>query len=275
MELYNTHTEFLGESYFYINIKSRRQGGLNLVKNKVFILVSLLFAIIFLSGCTEVNEPITSESPGIWNEIIVFPLSWLIIKIAQFFGGTWGYGLSIIVITILIRLVLLPLMIKQMKSSKAMQAIQPELLKLKEKYSSKDAVTQQKFQEEQLKLMQKYDVNPMAGCLPILVQMPILLGFYHAIMRTEEINGNSFLWFELAEPDPYFILPIVAGVLTFVQQKVLMKGQQQNPQLAMMLWMMPIMIAVFGLFLPSALPLYWIVGNIFSMPKVTLLRHQK
>jgi YidC/Oxa1 family membrane protein insertase len=235
------------------------------VKNKVFILVSLLFAIIFLSGCTEVNEPITSESPGIWNEVIVYPLSWLIIKIAQFFGSTWGYGLSIIVITILIRLVLLPLMIKQMKSSKAMQAIQPELLKLKEKYSSKDAVTQQKFQEEQLKLMQKYDVNPMAGCLPILVQLPILLGFYHAIMRTEEIKGNSFLWFELAEPDPYFILPILAGVLTFVQQKVLMKGQQQNPQLAMMLWMMPIMIAIFGLFLPSALPLYWIVGNIFSI----------
>jgi YidC/Oxa1 family membrane protein insertase len=235
------------------------------VKNKVFVLISLLFAVIFLAGCTEIDEPITQNSSGVWNEIIVYPLSWLIIKIAQFFGGAWGYGFSIIVITILIRLVLLPLMVKQLKSSKAMQAIQPELMKLKEKYKSKDAVTQRKFQEEQLKLMQKYDVNPMAGCLPILIQLPILLGFYHAIMRTEEIKGNTFLWFELAEPDPFFILPVVAGVLTFVQQKVLMKGQQQNPQMAMMLWMMPIMIVVFALFLPSALPLYWIVGNIFSI----------
>lgn len=245
--------------------KSWYAGGFCFVKKRIFVFISLLFTAFLLAGCTSINEPITSESTGVWNELIVYPLSWLIIKIAGLFGTEWGYGLSIIIITILIRFALLPLMVKQMKSSKAMQAIQPELQELKKKYSSKDAVTQQKFQEEQLKLMQKYDINPMAGCLPILIQLPILLGFYHAIMRTEAIKGNSFLWFELSAPDPFFILPIIAGATTYFQQRVLMKGQEGNPQLMMMQWLMPIMIVIFSFYLPSALPLYWIVGNIFSI----------
>ncbi len=240
-------------------------GGYTLVKKKLIVLVSLVLIITLLSGCTEINQPITSESTGFWNQFVVYPLSWLMIRIGEFFGGTWGYGLSIIVITIIIRLILLPLMMKQMKSTKAMQAIQPELEELKKKYSSKDAVTQQKFQQAQIQLLEKYDINPMAGCLPLLIQLPILLGFYHAIMRTEELQGKSFLWFELSERDPYFILPILAGILTFVQQKVMMRDQQSNPQMAMMLWLMPIMIIIFAWILPAALPLYWIIGNIFSI----------
>lgn len=235
------------------------------MRKKILILISLVFIITFLSGCTEINEPITSESTGIWNQFVVYPLSWLIINIGEVFGGSWGYGLSIIIITIIIRLALLPLMIKQMKSTKMMQAIQPELEELKKKYSSKDAVTQQKFQQAQIQLFEKYDINPMAGCLPILIQLPILVGFYHAIMRTEALQGKTFLWFELSETDPFFILPILAGVLTYSQQKVLTKDQPSNPQLVMMQWLMPIMIIVFALVLPAALPLYWIIGNIFSI----------
>lgn len=235
------------------------------MKKKWLAAISLVFLVVILSGCTEIDQPVTSESEGIWNQIFVYPLSWLIITIAEFFNTGYGYGLSIIVVTILIRLVILPLMVNQMKSSKKMQLIQPELQKLREKYASKDAVTQQKFQQEQMLLMQKYQINPLAGCLPILIQMPILLGFYHAIMRTEEIKGHSFLWFELASPDPFFILPILAGVTTFIQQKVMTKGQPYNPQLAVMLWMMPIMIIIFALFVPAALALYWLVGNIFSI----------
>ena len=84
-----------------------------------------------LAGCTEINEPITSESEGFWNQYIVYPLSWFIVKVAEFAGGS--FGLAIIIVTIIIRLIILPLMIKQIKSSKAMQAIQPELKKLKRK----------------------------------------------------------------------------------------------------------------------------------------------
>ncbi|MCU9613484.1 YidC family membrane integrase SpoIIIJ [Caldibacillus lycopersici] len=242
------------------------------MKKKVLLLISLLLIVTFLAGCSEINQPVTSESEGIWNEIFVYPLSWLIIKIANIFHGNWGYGLAIIIVTILIRTAILPLMVKQLKSSKRMQLIQPELQKLKQKYASKDAVTQQKFQQEQIALMQKYDINPLTGCLPILIQMPILLGFYHAIMRTEELKGNSFLWFELADKDPYFILPIIAGITTFLQQKFMTKGQPANPQLAIMLWVMPVMIVFVASMTPAALPLYWIVGNIYSIVQTFFIK---
>jgi YidC/Oxa1 family membrane protein insertase len=214
-----------------------------------------------LAGCTEFNKDITPDSKGFWNEYIVWPLSWVIKEVAKLLGNS--YGLSIIVVTIIIRLIILPLMIKQTKSSKAMQVIQPELKKLKEKYSSKDAVTQQKLQQETMKLFQQYGVNPLAGCLPLIIQMPILIGFYHAINRTPAIRESMFLWFDLGSPD--YILAFVAGVTTFLQQKVMMAGQDQNPQMAIMLWVMPVMIIVIGVSLPAALPLYWVVGNIFMM----------
>src|SRR5699024_5796107 len=94
---------------------------------------------------------------------------------------------------------------KTIESSKAMQDIQPQIKELQKKYSSKDANTQQKLQQETMALFQKNGVNPLAGCLPIFVQMPILIAIYHAIMRTEAIEGHTFLWFALDSPD--YILP--------------------------------------------------------------------
>lgn len=237
------------------------------MKNRKLVLLMFLVAVVsLLSGCTEINEPITSESEGIWNSYFVYPLSWVIVKVASLIPSpSWSFGLSIIIVTIIIRILLLPLMIKQMKSSKAMQELQPQMQALKEKYSSKDQKTQQKLQQETMLLLQKNNVNPMAGCLPILIQMPILMAFYHAIMRTEVISSHTFLWFDLGMKDPYFILPIVAAAATFIQQKIVMKGQMDNPTMKVMLYMMPIMILVFAVSLPSALSLYWVVGNIFSI----------
>ncbi|HZG71305.1 MAG TPA: YidC family membrane integrase SpoIIIJ, partial [Chondromyces sp.] len=226
----------------------------------LFLLMGIL---MLLSGCTEINQGITSESEGFWNEFVVYPLSLAIIKVAEAVGS---YGWSIVIVTIIIRLIILPLMIKQTKSSKAMQALQPEIKKIQEKYKSKDAVSQQKMQQETMALFQQHGVNPLAGCLPILIQMPIIFGFYQAIMRTEAIKQDTFLWFDLGSPDPYFLLPIIAGITTFLQQKLMMAGApSQNPQMAMMLWMMPIMIVVFAVTLPAALSLYWVVGNIFMI----------
>ncbi|MBS4175193.1 YidC family membrane integrase SpoIIIJ [Bacillus sp. FJAT-49736] len=232
------------------------------MKKKIGLVVLLIVLISVLAGCTEFNKDITPESKGVWNEFIVYPLSLLIIKVAQIFGNS--FGISIIVVTILIRLVILPLMIKQTKSTKAMQILQPEMLELRKKYSSKDAKTQQQLQQEMMKLYQKYNINPLAGCLPLVIQMPILYGFYHAINRTPDIRDSSFLWFDLGSHD--YILAIVAGITTFIQQKIMMSGPQgQNPQMAIMLWVMPIMIIVVAWNLPAALPLYWIVGNIFMI----------
>lgn len=241
------------------------------MKKRILLMFGMLGVFLLLAGCSEIKKPITSESTGFWNEYIVYPLSWLIKEVAYLLGGSFGW--SIIVVTILIRLVILPLMIKQTKSSKAMQALQPEMKALREKYSSKDQKTQQKLQQETMALFQKHGVNPMAGCFPLIIQMPILIGFYHAISRTREIAEGSFLWFDLGEKDPFYILPIIAGITTFIQQKMMMAGtENQNPQMAMMVWMMPIMIVIFAISFPSALSLYWVVGNIFMIVQTYFIK---
>src|SRR5699024_5228215 len=243
-----------------------------MLRKKVFLLVALIGIITILSGCTQINEDITPESTGIWNKYFVYPMSWFITYFAELFDG--NYGLAIVIVTIIIRLILLPLNVKQLKSSKAMQDIQPQLKELQKQYSSKDANTQQKLQQETMALFQKHGVNPLAGCLPIFIQMPILIAFYHAIRRTQEIQNHQLLLFELGQPDPFFNLPILAGVGTFLQQKLMMAGNSagQNPQMQLMLYMMPIMITVIGFFMPSALPLYWVVGNIFMVLQTLFIR---
>ncbi|MEI3611105.1 YidC family membrane integrase SpoIIIJ [Pseudogracilibacillus sp. SO30301A] len=239
------------------------------MRKNLYIILLLIGVVALLSGCTDINTPINAESTGIWNKYFVYPMSVFIIYFAKFFNS---YGLAIVVVTVIIRVILLPLNIKQLKSSKAMQDIQPELKKLQEKYSSKDANTQQKLQQETMALFQKHGVNPLAGCLPIFVQMPILIAIYHAIMRTQEIQGHTFLWFALDSPD--YILPIIAGAATYLQQKLMMAGSPaaQNPQMVAMLYIMPIMIAVFAFFFPAALALYWVVGNIFMVAQTLLIR---
>ena len=145
-----------------------------------------------------------------------------------------------------------------------MQAIQPKLKALKEKYKSKDAVTQQKYREEMQAVMSENKVNPVAGCLPVLVQMPILIGFYHAISRmnaTPEIALGKFLVFDLAAPS--IALAVFAGIMQFF---VLRTGPaMDNPQMKIMMYIMPFFIMIFGSFLPAALALYWVVGNTFSI----------
>lgn len=231
------------------------------MKKNYALLALLLGFILLAAGCGNLETTITAENKsGIWESYFVYPLSWLIIEVAGFFNGS--YGLSIVVVTIIIRIVILPLMIKQTKSSKAMQALQPEMQKLREKYSAKDQKTQQKLQQETMKLFQEHQVNPLAGCLPIFIQMPILFAFYHAIMRTE-IGHDKFLWFFLDSPDPYYILPLIAGTTTFIQQKMMMI--QDNPQMRALLYIMPVMIIAFAAFFPSSLALYWVVGNIFMI----------
>src|SRR5690606_3077309 len=222
-------------------------GGKSLNKRNL-LLIALIGAALLLSGCTQFDQPISGDSEGFWNEFIVWPL----VSAITYFKDLLGtYGFGIIAVTIIIRLVMLPLMIKQTKSSKRMQEIQPELKKLKEKYKSKDAVTQQKYQKEMMAMFQEKGVNPMAGCLPVLVQMPVLIGFYHAISRmnnTPEIDLGSFLIFPLAEPS--IVLAIIAGVMQFI---VLRTGPaMDNPQMKMMMYFMPVMIIGFGIILPSA-----------------------
>jgi YidC/Oxa1 family membrane protein insertase len=234
------------------------------MKKKITLVSTMIVLAALMAGCSMEDINPGSESEGFWDTYFVYPLSWLITYCADLFNE--NYGLSIIIVTLLIRLVLLPLMIKQTKSSKAMQALQPEIKKLREKYSSKDQKTQQQLQQETMKLFQSNGVNPLAGCMPLIIQMPILLGFYQAIMRTTEIRNHNFLWFDLGNPDPIFLLPLIAGLTTYLQQRMMMGGTETvNPQMKMMLYIMPVMIVVFAVTFPAALSLYWVVGNIFMI----------
>ncbi|RDI40873.1 YidC family membrane integrase SpoIIIJ [Falsibacillus pallidus] len=233
------------------------------MKKRIFLLIAICALSLAVAGCSQMNDPIDSSSQGFWNEYIVYPLSWLILKIADLTGN---FGVSIILVTLLIRLVIMPFMVKQTQNTKAMQSIQGELDELKQKYPSRDGKSQQMLQRETMELFQKSGVNPLAGCLPLIIQMPILIGFYHAISRTKDIAGHSFLWFDLGAPDPLYVLPLIAGVTTFIQQRMMTGGMaSQNPQMAMMVWIMPVMIIIFAINFPAALSLYWVVGNIFMI----------
>jgi len=240
------------------------------LRKRYFLFFILLIAVVSLTGCgTDYitnPTPIDPNSGSFWDRYFIFPMSWVLDELAALMMGS--YGLSIIATTILIRLLILPLMVKQIKSSKAMQAIQPELQKVRDKHKENP----QKLQEETMKLFQKHNVNPLAGCLPLLVQMPILIAFYQAIIRNESVRDHDFLWMALGSPDPFYILPILAAITTYFQSKVMQVGMPENPQMKMMLVIMPIMILVIAVTLPSALSLYWVFGNIFTILQTFFIR---
>ncbi|KOO50832.1 membrane protein insertase YidC [Priestia koreensis] len=236
------------------------------MKKKLFLLVGML--LLVLTGC-NMKEPITPDSTGVWNEYFVYPMSVALQKVAEFAGG--NFGLSIIIVTIIIRLVLLPLIIRQQRSTMAMQALRPEMEKLREKYPSKDMESQQKLQKEMMELYKTYKINPVAGCLPIFIQMPIIMAFYYAIGRTKVIATHDFLWFSLGHPDPYYILPVVAAITTFLQIRVSMTDEMP-PQMKITMYIMPLFVLIAGLSLPSALALYWVVGNCFGMAQGLYLK---
>jgi len=245
-----------------------------LISNRrILRLVVLGGLLLLLTGCNATTPPpISEESQGIWDHFFVWPLYWLIRESSALLGD--NYGLGILVATIIIRIIILPLMIKQIKSSKKMQELQPEMLKIREKYKNDP----QRAQQETMLLLQKHNVNPLSGCLPILVQMPILIAFYHAIIRAPEIKDHSFLWMELGQPDPYYILPILAAVTTYLQSKVMGAAMQNSPQMQQMQLMyvlMPIMILAIAVTLPSALSLYWVYSNLFSIVQTYFLYRDK
>lgn len=221
-----------------------------------FLPISII--LLLLSGCTTAAQlaPI-DPNRGIWDKYFVNPLSLAMDWFADLLFGQ--YGLSILVVTIIIRFIVLPLTLKQTRSSKRMQEIQPELQKLKEKY--KDDVKKQ--QEETMKLFQTHNVNPLAGCLPILIQMPVLIALYNAIMRNEHIREQSFLWMQLGTPDQLYILPLLAAGTTFLQQK--MMSSQMNAQMRSLMFIFPILIFVMSMNFASALPLYWVYSNLFTV----------
>jgi membrane protein insertase, YidC/Oxa1 family, C-terminal domain len=244
------------------------------------VLIVGMILVLSLSGCSaaDPSHPIEASTPGFFNHYFIYPFSVLIQWCANAFHG--DYGLSIILMTFLIRLALLPLMMNQTKKSVAMRekmaVLQPELNALKEKYKdATGAEARQKQQAEMMELYRKHQFNPLnIGCLPMLIQMPITLAFYYAIRRTPEIAAHNFLWFSLGKPD--IVLPFIAAIVYYIQFRVSQsaaKSSQQNPnpQMAVLGLISPLMMGAFAFAMPAALPLYWAVGGIFVIAQTILL----
>ena len=229
----------------------------------------LLATALLAAGCSVDPRTNPVDNVGFWDRYFVYPLS---VTLDWFADFAWGeYGISILIVTIIIRTLILPLTIKQYRSSKAMQALQPEINKLREKYKDNP----QKQQEETMKLFQKHGVNPLAGCMPLFVQMPILIALYHAIMRNPEIYNHSFLWMQLGEKDPYYILPVIAALTTFLQQKVMANAQPMAPQMQTLMMIFPVLIFVMSMSFAAALPLYWVYSNIYTIVQSYFLYGRK
>ena len=212
------------------------------------------------------------------------------------FGWTGSAGLSIIIFTIIARLLILPLTIKGLQSSRKMQALQPMMKELQRKYGKEP----QKLQEETMKLYREYKINPAGGCLPMVLQLPIFFGVYQAVInltrlsvaeQTAEtlINGltsagvsvaglpqnigqpllnGSFLWLPtLGIPDPLYILPVLSVIFQLIVQLMSTPRIQDPQQKAMMqsMLIMPIVFGYIGFTFPSGAVLYWVVGSILSM----------
>ena len=169
---------------------------------------------------------------------------------------TGNFGLAIIGVTILMKIILLPLTLKQDKSMKSMKKLQPELDKIKEQYKGDSKMLNQTTME----LYQKHKVNPAGGCLPLLVQLPILWALFGVLRGGIVPQDSTFLWMQLVQPDPYYILPVLNGVVSFVQQKVM--GSSDNPQMKNMMYMFPIMMVFISYKMPAGLQIYWLTSSL-------------
>ncbi len=213
-------------------------------------------ALLSVTGCGMYPAHPGDWPHNIWGTALKF-----VSDILDFFAHYTGqdYGLSLLIVTVLVRLLILPLMAKQLRSSKAMQEVAPKVQQLRSKYKGDP----KKIQEETMKLYQEAGVNPMAGCLPMVFQLPILYALYGAIYGNVALNQSIFLGvFNLGKPDHTWILPILAAITTYFSSKVMMMGQDQQQK--MMLYIMPVFILFIAGRFPSGLALYWVYSNVFT-----------
>jgi YidC/Oxa1 family membrane protein insertase len=217
-----------------------------------------------------------------WFQFISQPMAEALVFLAHALGD--NAGLAIIVFTLAIKLLLVPLTLQQLKSARAMQELQPHIQELQRKYKG----DKQRLTEETMALYKEHHVNPAAGCLPLLLQLPILYGLYGALIdlgnacASHDAAGQcvphvlysplftaGFAWLpSLAAPDPWHILPVFCVVSQWVQQRMMQTQKQTDPQQAAMQSMMqfmPLMIGVFSWGLAAGLPLYWAVSTLFSI----------
>ena len=193
-----------------------------------------------------------------WLTVIAAPLFW-VLEMIQKFTGNWGW--SIIGLTVLLKLIFFPLSAASYKSMAKMRVLTPKLQKLKETYGD----DRQRMNTEMMELYKKEKVNPLGGCLPILVQIPVFIALYWVLLGSVEMRQATWLgWItDLSAKDPYYILPLIMGVTMLVQTKL--NPTPPDPIQAKVMMLMPIIFTGMFLMFPAGLVLYWVVNNILSI----------
>lgn len=197
-------------------------------------------------------------------------MGWLeaIIKdgLIWFYDWTNSYGMAIILLTIVVRIVILPLTLYQTRAMKKLQLIQPEMKKLQEKYKGEP----EKLNKEMMELYRTHKVNPLSGCLPVLVQLPFLIAIFNVLRTLRESFGDQDFTFsvlgltwDLTLPDAYYILPVLTVVTMFWQSKISMTGTDATQR--MMIYAMPLLMGWFTIKFPAGLVLYWVVSTLFGV----------
>ena len=204
---------------------------------------------------------------GDWLKWLAMPM---LIALKFLYGYVHNYGIAIIILTILIKLIFWPLGNKSYKSMKEMQKLQPKMAALREKY--KDDKT--KLSQESMALYKTHKVNPLGGCLPMVVQIPVFFGLYKSLLYAIELRHSPFFWWiqDLSAKDPYYITPIVMGATMFIQQKMTPTGA--DPMQAKIMLFMPIIFTFMFLNFPSGLVIYWLFNNVISIGQQVYINRQ-
>ena len=201
----------------------------------------------------------------------LWPIAQLLFIGLNFFHGLIGnWGWAIIALTIAVKIILFPLSNKSYRSMGKMRVIAPEMQRMKEEFGD----DRMRFSQEMMAMYKREQVNPLAGCLPLLLQMPIFLALYWVLMESVELRHAPWLlWItDLSAMDKWFILPLIMGVTMYLQQSL--NPQPTDPMQAKVMKMLPIIFTVFLLFFPAGLVLYWIVNNLFTIGQQWFVNQQ-
>ena len=182
---------------------------------RLLVLLTVVALAVVLTGCASTGtlKPVSHTSGSWWDRWVIYYMSTFLLWLSKLIGN--NYGWAIIIFTIIVRLILYPLSAIQIKSTTKMQKIQPEMDALRKKYPGSDTESRTLLSQETNKLYKEAGVNPYAGCLPLIIQMPVMLALYGAIAQTPQLMTGHFMWMDLGKPDPYYIMPILSMVLTF------------------------------------------------------------
>jgi len=182
-----------------------------------------------------------------------------------------NYGLAIIIMTIIVKLILWPLTQKQIQSMKDMMKIQPKMDEIRARYKD----DKERMNLELANLYKTNKINPLSGCLPLLLQFPIMIGIFYGIRDFQYVGPANFLWMEsISNPDPWYILPVLSAVTTFITSKQTMpaQGEGKSPlNSKMMTYFMPLFIGYISISFPAGLVLYWVVMNLMQIAQQTLM----